>query len=50
MKATIQDADTLKNISPQQVKAYLKAHGWQQQQKMADKASIWTLGNNQSEA
>jgi len=42
MKATIQNADTLKNISSQQVEAYFKAHGWQQQQLRSDKASIWT--------
>jgi hypothetical protein len=32
-------------IDPQQVEAYLVAHGWQEKQKMGDKASIWTLNN-----
>ncbi len=43
MKATIQDADILKNLSPQQVETYLREHGWQQQQKNGEKASIWTF-------
>lgn len=31
------------HIDPQQVETYLVAHGWQQQKKRGDKASIWTL-------
>lgn len=30
-------------FDPQQVETYLVAHGWQQQQRWGDKASIWTL-------
>lgn len=45
MKATIQDVDILKNLSPQRVETYLKEHGWQLQQKNGEKALIWTLAD-----
>ena len=45
MKATIQDVDILKNLSPQRVETYLKEHGWELQQKNGEKALIWTLAD-----
>ena len=45
MKATIQDVDILKNLSPQRLETYLKEHGWELQQKNGEKALIWTLAD-----
>jgi hypothetical protein len=42
MKATIEDFDVLKAIQPQQVIAYLQAHGWRERKQIADgNASVW---------
>ncbi len=35
--------EKFQHIDPQQVESYLLAHGWQQQQRRGDKASVWTL-------
>jgi len=35
--------EKFKYIDPHQVETYLIAHGWVQQQRTGDKASIWTL-------
>ncbi|MBW4506699.1 MAG: hypothetical protein KME64_09330 [Scytonematopsis contorta HA4267-MV1] len=43
MTAIFSDLEKFQNINPQQVEVYLIAQGWQQQQKIGDKASIWTL-------
>jgi len=43
MTAIFPDVEKFKYIDPRRVEAYLVAHGWQQQQRQADKASIWTL-------
>jgi hypothetical protein len=43
MTAIFPDVEKFKYIDPHQVKAYLIAHGWQQQQLRGDKASIWIL-------
>ncbi|MBD2167758.1 hypothetical protein H6G04_25555 [Calothrix membranacea FACHB-236] len=43
MTAIFPDAEKFKYIEPQQVEAYLLAHGWQMQQNHGDKAAIWTL-------
>ena len=49
MKVIIEDTNVFNNIEPQQVAAYLKEHGWHLQQQINDKASIWTLGDTNSE-
>jgi len=43
MTAIFPDVEKFKYIDPRQVEAYLVGHGWQQQQRQGDKASIWTL-------
>lgn len=43
MTAIEPHVEKFQHIDPQQVETYLVAHGWQQQQKQGDKASIWTL-------
>lgn len=43
MTAVEPHLEKFQHIDPQQVETYLVANGWQQQQKQADKASIWTL-------
>jgi hypothetical protein len=45
MTAILRDIEKFQHIDPKQVEAYLVKHGWQQQQKMGDKASIWNLNN-----
>lgn len=49
MKAVIQDLEALRDIQPMQVEVYLKAHHWHQQEKIADKASIWTQATPQGD-
>lgn len=49
MKATVHDLELLQELQPSRVAAYLQAHNWRQQEKMADKASIWTWANSQGE-
>ncbi|MFB2979313.1 hypothetical protein [Microseira sp. BLCC-F43] len=46
MKAIVQDPDLLKEIEPLRVADYLQTHNWHQQEKIADKASIWTQTNS----
>lgn len=41
MKATVRDLDVLKAIQPLQVATYLRANGWHEQSRIADKASVW---------
>lgn len=41
MKVTVKDIDVLKSLHPQQVAEYLQTHGWEQQQQIAEQASIW---------
>ncbi|MHC5915381.1 MAG: hypothetical protein ACYTXE_31295 [Nostoc sp.] len=43
MTAIFPDVEKFKYINPLKVEVYLVAHGWQQQQRQGDKASIWTL-------
>ncbi|OKH44141.1 hypothetical protein NIES2101_28925 [Calothrix sp. HK-06] len=43
MTAVEPHIEKFQHLDPQQVETYLVAHGWQQQQKHGDKASIWTL-------
>ncbi|OUL27066.1 hypothetical protein BV378_10295 [Nostoc sp. RF31YmG] len=43
MTAIFPAVEKFKYLDPLQVEAYLVAHGWQQQQRQGDKASIWTL-------
>jgi O-methyltransferase involved in polyketide biosynthesis len=45
MNVTIKDIDILKAIQPQKVAKYLQERGWQQQQQIADKATIWFREN-----
>lgn len=49
MKAVIQDLEVLSDLQPARVEAYLREHHWHQQEKMADKASIWTQATPQGE-
>jgi hypothetical protein len=41
MNVTIKDIDILRSLEPEQVAAYLLSQGWQQQNQIPDKASIW---------
>ncbi|MBH8571695.1 hypothetical protein I8752_01360 [Nostocaceae cyanobacterium CENA369] len=41
MKVTVQDAEIIKNIEPQQLKEYLQSHGWQEDRPFLDNATIW---------
>ncbi|MEQ9667928.1 hypothetical protein [Coleofasciculus sp. G2-EDA-02] len=43
MKPTIQNVDLLLSIQPTEVAKYLQSHGWHEQNRMEEKASIWTL-------
>lgn len=43
MTAIFPDVEKFKFIDPRQVESYLVEHGWQQQQRQGDKASIWTM-------
>lgn len=43
MTAIEPHVEKFQRLDPQQVETYLVAHGWQQQQRWEDKASIWTL-------
>ncbi|MDF5727245.1 MAG: hypothetical protein PUP92_04220 [Rhizonema sp. PD38] len=43
MTAIISNVEKFKYIDPQQVKTYLRSHGWHQQQLRGDKADLWTL-------
>jgi predicted transposase YbfD/YdcC len=45
MKAIVQILDMLQEIPPSRVETYLRSHNWHQQEKIADKASIWTQTN-----
>lgn len=47
MKNIVQDSEFLKNISPQNISRYLDSAGWNQEQTIADKASIWILRSSQ---
>ncbi len=46
MRATVQDAQALKAIRPLEMVAYLRASGWREERQIADKASIWVLGDS----
>jgi hypothetical protein len=41
MNVTVKDIEVLQSIHPQYVAEYLEKHGWQQQNQIPDKASIW---------
>ncbi|MCF2148499.1 hypothetical protein IQ276_019125 [Desmonostoc muscorum LEGE 12446] len=41
MKVTVQDAEIIKNIEPQQLREYLQSHGWQEKRPFLDNATIW---------
>ena len=41
MKVTVQDAEIIKNIEPQQLKEYLQSHGWHKDRPFLDNATIW---------
>lgn len=41
MKVTVQDAEIIKNIEPQQLKEYLQSHGWHEDRPFLDNATIW---------
>lgn len=41
MKAIVCDADILSNLNPTNVAAYLEAKGWQLQNKIPNKVSVW---------
>ncbi|MDZ8259838.1 hypothetical protein [Nostoc sp. ChiQUE01b] len=41
MKVTMQDAEIIKNIEPQQLKEYLQSHGWHEDRPFLDNATIW---------
>lgn len=50
MKAIAENLEIIKNIQPQKVQTYLQQKGWQQQQKIGDKALIFTLPHAENEA
>ena len=41
MKVTVQDAQIIKNIEPQQLRDYLQSHGWYEEGQFLDNATIW---------
>ncbi|MFN6538521.1 MAG: hypothetical protein RM021_019525 [Nostoc sp. EkiNYC01] len=41
MKVTVQDAEIIKNIEPQQLREYLQSHAWQEKRPFLDNATIW---------
>ena len=41
MKVTVQYAEIIKNIEPQQLKDYLQSHGWYEDGQFLDNAKIW---------
>ncbi|WDD30147.1 hypothetical protein PQG02_00400 (plasmid) [Nostoc sp. UHCC 0926] len=41
MKVTVQDAEIIKNIEPQQLKEYLQSHGWHKDRPFLENATIW---------
>ena len=41
MKVTVRDSETLKNIEPKHLAAYLQAHGWHEDRPFLDNATIW---------
>ena len=41
MKVTVQDAEIIKNIEPQQLREYLQSHGWHEDRPFLDNATIW---------
>ncbi|MDZ8028787.1 MAG: hypothetical protein RMY36_017750 [Nostoc sp. SerVER01] len=41
MKVTLQDAEIIKNIEPQQLREYLQSHGWHKDRPFLDNATIW---------
>jgi hypothetical protein len=43
MKATVRDTTVLRSLSPLEMAAYLRGHGWKQTGKLGDNAIIWTL-------
>ena len=43
MKVIIRDAQTLLAISPKQLTGYLRSLGWQEVEKISDKASVWAV-------
>jgi predicted Zn-ribbon and HTH transcriptional regulator len=45
MNLTVKDIDVLQAIHSQDVAEYLEKHGWQQQNQILDKASIWKQNN-----
>ncbi|WP_404784052.1 hypothetical protein [Altericista sp. CCNU0014] len=49
MKAFIQDSETLRSLDPNQILVYLQEKGWEQDDYIEDKASMWTLKENGSE-
>lgn len=49
MKATVRDLDVLNAIQPLQVATYLRANGWHEQSRIADKATVWIQMTNSGE-
>ena len=41
MKVTVEDAQIIKNIEPQELRNYLQSHGWYEDGKFLDNATIW---------
>jgi hypothetical protein len=50
MNVTVKDINILKSIQPQQVAKYLQNHGWDQQNYLENKASIWSQENEAGES
>ncbi len=41
MKITVEDAQIIKNIEPQELRNYLQSHGWYEDGQFLDNATIW---------
>ena len=41
MKVTVEDAQIIKNIEPQELRDYLRSHGWHEDGQFLDNAIIW---------
>ena len=44
MSFTVFAPDILKDVNPSKIAEYLRNHGWHEQEKISNKASVWTKG------
>ena len=49
MKASVRDSDVLNSMGPLELLSYIRASGWEQQQWVPEKFSVWTKRTDQGE-